>query len=402
MKKILILNSDSPFNKGDQAILLGSIKLIKSVWPDSEITAISNFRERDEDWFGIKFINMAVYTINPIAIIRLALAARSYDIIFWGGGELLKDYTTKLAPLYWLVRILVLRIFNANIYGLFQGIGPTKSKLSKWAITKSVNLCKLFFLRDSESKDKLLAFGVCTTKLISGYDPAILNEPSSNPYMVLQTLGLSRQFAEKSIIVSVRKWFHYEQSSWTPLALQRTSKKQPTHSLEIYRRNLTSLLESVIEDHDVNIIFFPMFMSENEGDYEFSKSIADNLPNQRVVVVDSKSLQPQEMINLFSVPKLTLSTRLHSSIISISSLTPAICLYYVDKGRVFFEQLSAGPYSFPIEATQNKTDMGPIKEAINNLLKEPQLARSHFQKNLDNKRIILKIFKNALRDNDAI
>lgn len=84
-EKILILNSDSPFNKGDQAILLGSIKLIKSVWPDSEITAISNFRERDEDWFGIKFINMAVYTINPIAIIRLALAARSYDIIFWGG-----------------------------------------------------------------------------------------------------------------------------------------------------------------------------------------------------------------------------------------------------------------------------------------------------------------------------
>src|SRR5690554_7948232 len=123
---ILIINSDSPHNKGDQAILLGNIKLIRSVWSDTDITAISDKPIRDSKWFGINFINQKVYTVNPIKIIQMTLMARKFDYVFWGGGELLKDYTNKIAPIYWFLRTVLLRMVGVKIFGLYQGIGPSK------------------------------------------------------------------------------------------------------------------------------------------------------------------------------------------------------------------------------------------------------------------------------------
>ena len=166
------MNSDSPHNRGDRAILAGLIELIQSVRPDSQITALSQFPERDTEWFRIKFLPFSPYSTSPFALIRLMLAAKKADVVMWGGGELLKDYTNRLSLYYWLLKLTAIRLANKNIIGAFQGIGPTNSEHSKQLIAKTVNLCKVFITRDQESVHKLTHWGAETT-LIPSFDPAV-------------------------------------------------------------------------------------------------------------------------------------------------------------------------------------------------------------------------------------
>ncbi len=103
--KILILNSDTTYNRGDRAILAGLIEVIRNRWKDAEIYSISEKAERDKNWFGIEFIPMSVFTLNPFNLFKLAWHARKFDLVLWGGGELLKDYTNQFGLWYWTVKL---------------------------------------------------------------------------------------------------------------------------------------------------------------------------------------------------------------------------------------------------------------------------------------------------------
>jgi len=64
--KVLILNSDSPHNRGDRAILQGMVALIRDVVPNAQITSLSQFATRDQEWFGIDFLPFSPYSTSPV------------------------------------------------------------------------------------------------------------------------------------------------------------------------------------------------------------------------------------------------------------------------------------------------------------------------------------------------
>ena len=102
--RVLIHNSDSPHNRGDRAILAGNVELVRRRWPDAEIVSLSQYPERDAAWFGIRFLPVSPYSTGIGDLFALLRAARSADVVLWGGGEILKDYTNKLGLVYWLAR----------------------------------------------------------------------------------------------------------------------------------------------------------------------------------------------------------------------------------------------------------------------------------------------------------
>mgnify|MGYP001598483432 CR=1 FL=1 len=73
-------------NRGDRAILVGMIALLRRQWPDAEITALSGHADRDAAWFGIRFLPQSPYSMNPWHWLRLAREARRSDLVLWGGG----------------------------------------------------------------------------------------------------------------------------------------------------------------------------------------------------------------------------------------------------------------------------------------------------------------------------
>ena len=170
--RVLILNSDSPKNRGDRAILAGNIELVRASFPNAKIFSLSQFPQRDAEWFGIEFLPFSPYSVSPADYLKLLAAARNADLVLWGGGEILKDYTNRLSLFYWAIKLTAVSLVNRNLVGAFQGIGPTSASLSKKTIAFTINRCRAFIVRDEESKAKLEAWGV-RRPVVASFDPAV-------------------------------------------------------------------------------------------------------------------------------------------------------------------------------------------------------------------------------------
>ncbi len=386
--KILIINSDSPNNRGDRAILAGNIKLIKDTWPTAKVWALSEYAERDQEWYGIDFLPMSTYSLNPFDLLKLVRFSKKCDYIFWGGGELLKDYTNKIGILYWVFKITPVWLVNKNIYGMFQGIGPTKAHSSKKLIRFLVNRTKTFLVRDKGSKDKLESWGA-KVPVISSYDPAVIcqnqNIDEETTILLKSSFDIDTNFLRNSMGIGVRKWFHYKKSGLIPFKFRfwEKRKRENNPKIEAYIQNFASLCDWTIETHNLNLVFFPMHMLHSENDIAFSKEIVARMKHaNRTRIIDKDILSPQAYLNVIGKCRLFMGVRLHSSILAAAANVPALVFYYVDKGRLFFEQLKMQRFSQPIEDLLEKDNLESIKSEINQLISEGSVVKKELSSNL--------------------
>lgn len=403
--KILIINSDSPNNRGDRAILAGNIALIREAFPDAEIWSQSEYAERDAKWYGINFLPISAYTTNPLHLMKLCFFARKCDYVLWGGGEILKDYTNKIGLIYWAVKMTGVRLCNKNLFGAFQGIGPTQAPISKKLIAYSANLTQSFIVRDEESKQKLERWGV-RAPIVSSVDPAVIETAqtldTATKKILKKTYGIDDAFLKNTVGIGVRKWFHYKKSTWLPFRFKLAHKKSssaPNPKLQEYTKNLAELCDWVVEKHDVNIIFFPMHMASSENDASFSRSVIALMKHSdRTKVIDQDNLSPQEYQNVVGQCRFFIGSRLHSSILATSANIPSIVFYYVDKGRLFFEQIGMQRFSQPIEDLLDHKNLSKVKKQINTLVDKKSAIKKELSDNIDTmrKRVIAD-FKKGLR-----
>lgn len=341
--RVLILNSDSPNNRGDRAILSGLIQLIKTIRPNAEITALSHFQKRDETWFGIRFLPFSPYALSPINMLKLMAEARKADVVLFGGGELLKDYTNRLSLYYWLLKISLIKLVNKNFIGAFQGIGPTNAQSSKRLIVSTVNKCKVFLTRDQESVDKLNSWGA-TTKLISSFDPAVFI--SSDAVDVSANTELD-QYGRGFVGLGLRRWFHYQPGGFLP---KRFKNDVVTEKETRYIKTCADVADKIHIRYKKSVLFFPMHLSKDEGDEAFAQRVIEkmNYPDSAKVVTGD-NLSPDDYLALIARSDWFIGSRLHSTILATVANVPSMVLYYVDKGRLFFEQLELEEFSYPIE-----------------------------------------------------
>lgn len=388
-KKILLINSDLAENRGDRAIAEGNIQLIKRAYPDAIVTGISQFPERDANWYGIDFLRMNFQSLSPISFLRLCLFARTQDFILWGGGEILKDYTNKAALWYWVFKITGISFFNKNIYGFFQGIGPTKSTSSKTLIAFIVRRCRKFIVRDKESYDKLVAWGVPKTQLWAASDPAVLPRPEKLDRALKEKLKKNYQiddkFLDNFVCIGPRDWFHYRPGGLIPYkyrrriySLLKITIAQDDEAHTTYMAQLDSLVKEVTTAFNVNILFVPMHIGESDS--QLCQKLTNAASSKvQAVVLDKDFLSPAELRSLMAKSKAMIGFRLHSNIIGTSASVPSVNIYYVDKGRVFFDQIGQSRFAMPIEEAL-KSD---FVDNVHSLLAEIMDNRKAMQRQLD-------------------
>ena len=377
-KRILLINSDLAKNRGDRAIAEGNVALIKQRFPDASITGISQYPERDTKWYGIDFLDMDFQSINPFELLRLCRIARQHDIVLWGGGEILKDYTNKAALWYWVIKITAISMANSNIYGAYQGVGPTSSAFSKRLIAYVVGRCKVFIVRDDESYDKLLSWGVDESRLEAASDPAVLPEPTAIDTKLADTLskefGLNDEFLRDFICIGPRDWFHYKRGGIIPYKYKKRvdsllgkSESAETPEHREYIKQLELLVSELTNELGRNVLLVPMHMEENDTD--LCNRMARNADDpSRVRVIDSDVLSPSELRSLVARAQAMIGFRLHSNIIGISAGVPSINIYYVDKGRVFFDQINQQRFALPIENVLKPGFIQTIRVMLDELL----------------------------------
>ncbi len=349
--RVLILNSDSPKNRGDRAILAGLVEVVRRRWPDATIHALSQFDERDARWFGIRFLPQSPYSINPLDYVRLLRHARTADVVLWGGGEILKDYTNRLGLIYWALKITGLSLVNRDIFGAFQGIGPTSAASSRRIIAYTVNRTRGFVVRDAESAGKLTAWGV-RVPVTASYDPAVLAPVGEWTAELEQRVHAALEappgFLDDLVGIGVRRWFHYRRGGWLPFAMRGPA--EDTAEYVRYRDHLVALVDRIMAESDARVVFFPMHMAESEGDDALAHDIISRLRTpDRARVLDDDGFSPAELTAIIRRCRYFVASRLHSAILATCARVPTLVLYYVDKGRLFFEQLGLSELSRPIE-----------------------------------------------------
>lgn len=407
--KILLINSDLAKNRGDRAITEGMVQLVNEWNPDAQLTGLSERASRDAEWFGIDFLNMDAQSLSPFDFLKLLREARKSDMVFWGGGELLKDYTNKTALWYWVIKMWFVSLANRNLYGVYQGIGPTKADSSKRLIRFVVGRCKKFAVRDAESYDKLVAWGANPDKVLPASDPAVLPSPDKlTPEAKKQlkdTFDIDETFLKDFISIGPRDWFHYKHSGFIPYRYKKKlglgGKQDPaaTKRHDTYMKSLTDLCEAVIQKGH-NILFIPMHMGEE--DIKLCKYLKARVSKpENVRILDEDTLSPTEVRSVMSYARAMVGFRLHSTIIATSSSVPCINYYYVDKGRVYFEQIGQKKNAFPIEDLLADDFTDTFSHTFDQLLKEREATSDTISKKLEGMRTVIRAsFREMVDSND--
>jgi polysaccharide pyruvyl transferase WcaK-like protein len=398
--KVLLINSDLAKNRGDRAITEGIIQLIRERFPDAQITGISEQAERDAGWFGIDFLPMDTQSLNPVDLWKLLSQAQRADMVLWGGGELLKDYTNKAALWYWVGKLWLVSLANKNLYGAYQGIGPTTGAMSKRLIRFIVNRCYLFAVRDQESYDKLLAWGCSGDRVLPASDPAILPSPAKLSGPTRQQLAddfdIDARFLKNFVAIGPRDWFHYRPGGLIPYKYKKKlglvgrpdPKAIKKHKHTSYLKSLTAVCETVLQKNHY-LLLIPMHMGEE--DIALCRDLRGRLSQpEKVRILDRDTLSPADLRSVMAYAQGMVGFRLHSTIIATSSFVPSINYYYVDKGRVYFDQIGQRDRAFPIEYLLATNFHQKFDEEFIKLTKDKQHTSQMIRKNIHGLRKVIQ------------
>ncbi|MFN3866322.1 MAG: polysaccharide pyruvyl transferase family protein [Demequina sp.] len=334
---VLVVNSDLAANRGDRAIAAGLVALVRDIDPDARITLISQHAERDRDWYGVDVLPQNIHSLNPLDLLRLMSAARKADVVLWGGGELLKDYTNRLGVWYWAVKMRCVSAANPRVVGAFQGIGRTKARSSRRLIVRTVSRTRAFLTRDAQSKVLLESWGVRDGLVTASFDCAVYaadaraGEAADVPF-------------ERFAAVAPRRWFHYRQGGWLPHRWRRGSGPSP--DAQALTDSVVRAIDSLVESHGA-VVLVPMHMGE-DPDYALELRERSARP-ERVHVLDGDRLGPEVLRSVIARADVMIALRLHAGIVATSVGVPTVTYHYVDKGRLYAEQLGAEAVTRPIE-----------------------------------------------------
>ena len=168
--KIVIAGNYGAKNLGDEMILEGLLKLIRSIQPDSKITVLSADPKDTKKRHKVKSLNLFPSGIrsffrNLFDFKRKNIKAiKECDVFILGGGGLFGSLTF-MANFIWGIQAKMAYKYSKPVIMYGQSIGELKGKIRKRIVKKLFKKSSLIVLRDHESKKRLLKLKIKFTSL---------------------------------------------------------------------------------------------------------------------------------------------------------------------------------------------------------------------------------------------
>lgn len=347
-KVIIISGGDSWVNRGDKAILTGTLKILEEI-PNIKVCILSgNPTITKQDYPKYEVINRNNF-FDLITSIK-----RSY-LFLWGGGHLLQNTSSKLFLIHQFLLLLIPIVFKKKIMGFSLGVEEINGNFWKLIAQRILNRFTLISVRDNLSREILINLGIHIPIFIT-----------SDPAVILKKTNDFKSNSEQSfVIIAPRKWFHYK-SRFFPIKWQITNKEDgPLWYLHTFAK----IADYIIENYSLEVYFLPMYPGNNQGDEIISQEIINLMENkQRASIIDS-NINTNQLIQFVSNSSLLIGMRMHATILSICGNVPAISIYYQNKGKSFFEAMELEDFAIPIEQINEPRVFNMIDYILENELK---------------------------------
>ncbi|MCL6472477.1 MAG: polysaccharide pyruvyl transferase family protein [Firmicutes bacterium] len=365
MSRIVITHGYSDSNKGDLAIVIATINIVKRLLPDAKVTLQSVYSEDDpqfnhhtrftrsqgvrveegilpspyidnEPHGMLRNLKAAIRLIKNILYIYLfnifssplfssyagqfnALESLKYaDLVIVKGGQFIYNDQGGLRGFLYLWRILKSISLPAKlgktVILLGHSIGPIRGAYALRMVRKTLSRCKAIVVREEITANLMRDIGL-TEKVFLAPDIAFLIEPEEP--------------TERNDIKSMLdndNWLGVTVTNWS-----FNDSKKPDQKRREYIEVMIRVLTEVYKRWKLKIIFFPQVSvkSHGESDLDLIELLLNNLKENGVdAEYADGDLSPSKLCYLYGRCRVLLGTRLHSCILAACAGTPVVAIRY--------------------------------------------------------------------------
>ncbi len=337
MKKILISGYYGFGNIGDEAILQAMVVELNKRAGVEDITVLSNTPTQTELEIGVKAVNRS-------SISQVVKSIKDCEVLISGGGSLLQDGTSRISIYYYLFIYFVAMILKKKIIIFSHGIGPVNKKMNKKLIKFVFNRVSSISVRDEESKEELIGYGVGAKSIDVTADPVI-------------------SYTKKGAELGVETLSSYDEN-YDPklpsigMAL-KSSKKTCIKS------DIVKVIKTLKEKQPCNIILLPFHYSEDLSLIQEIKVLS----GERIIVADKRH-SVDEMFSMIESLDVLIGVRLHALIFAAVVNTPVVGISYDPKIDAFLKSVDEN-----VSCTIDQLNVEGIIEKIEDIVGNQKVYR---------------------------
>ncbi len=306
--KIIVAGNYGAKNLGDEMILEGVVKTLKSADPGAKITVMSANPEETAKTHNVEAIYKFPAGIRSFFSFlfkhgkKTRRALKECDYFVLGGGGLFTNLT-KRAYFIWAIQAFkaIRRKKPLIMYG--QSVGPVKGATRKRIVKKLFNKAVFIAVRDEESKKELKKLGV-KKKISLVPDPIFCLDDQKSQSPVHE---------KKKIIVALR---------------------HPANLPEDFYAKLTDFLNWMIEERK-NAVSFAVFQTPD--DRVITDKIIEGIRGNENVSILPEFQKAEDVLKAFSEADFIIGMRLHSVLAAIKARKPLMAISYAPKVKNFME-----------------------------------------------------------------
>lgn len=399
MKRIVITNGYTWYNKGDSGILLGTVNAIKEIFgTDAEITILSFTPEEDAKRYCEDNQIKAVYSniLNPypfkktkigkkIAIANLGKdmilneikfnvlrnktienneALKSIQesdlIIVCGGGFLGGKKFNSFTHLY---QMNLNYRFNKPTILWGTSIEPIKNKIVGYFTEKEIKKLTHIFPRETITNNYVNNI-LPKEKVTLIPDMAFMLENKEKEFKFVTEL---RKTFDMVIGITVRDW-HFPE------------KEDAEKAREQYINSVVETISNYVEKNNAVFVFVPQVLFDGDDDSKTAELIKSKLKNEykNHFIIRKDDWSPIEIKGLINNFDIFVGTRMHSNIFATSMGVPTVAIAYEKKTNGIMETVGLSDYVEEINDISAATLIGKIDRCIKN----KETIREHLNKRI--------------------
>lgn len=431
MKKAIIIPSNTDLNRGDQALVWESIRLVEDVYGKSNVECVlmgdlySNdavMQNRQTDALGYKMIDTLLKhpgrkfstknkdsksysTLTMLqwggqAVIdyccsRMMLSSssiirrigkvflsksekeafetiKSADAVFVKGGGFTHSYGAITDPyfIYYLTYVIrVAEVLGKKVIMLPNSIGPLKNSIASNIAINCLKKCSMVTVRENISKKCLDDKGV--TSMLFPDLGFFLTPTERDMDNYLENCGVPLD--KKKVVITLR-----------PYRFQ--GFENPSELFQNYIDGVQNLVDYLVErDFHVTFMAHTLGPSSHENDSLAIKEVMKHLSKEtlsHVSFIEDFDLNCRDVEKIYSYYDYMIGTRFHSVIFALNVKVPSIAIAYGgNKGKGIMSVLGNDEYS---------TDMDKIhRNTLVDMFKKLEANRDVYLSNLNQKHNVI-------------